>query len=112
VQVALADPDADSESLRAAHEQVLVSAGQQERLIEALLTLTRGQAGTERSDHIDLSVVAERAVLARESDAALRGVELGGCRRAAPTVGDARLVERLVANVVDNAMRYNFRVVM
>lgn len=107
VQVALADPDADSESLRAAHEQVLVSAAQQERLIEALLTLTRGQAGTERSDPIDLAVVAERAVLTRESEAALRGIELRSRLGAAPTTGDPRLVERLVANVVDNAMRYN-----
>jgi signal transduction histidine kinase len=107
VQVALADPDADSESLRAAHEQVLVSARQQERLIEALLTLTRGQAGTERSDDIDLAVVAELAVLTRESEAVHRGVELRSRLRAAPTSGDARLVERLVANVVDNAIRYN-----
>jgi signal transduction histidine kinase len=107
VQVALADPDADSESLRAAHEQVLVSAAQQERLLEALLTLTRGQAGTERSDHIDLAAVAELAVLTRESEAVHRGIELRSRLRAAPTTGDARLVERLVANIVDNAMRYN-----
>ena len=107
VQVALADPDADSESLRAAHEQVLVSAGQQERLIEALLTLTRGQAGTQRRDHIDLAVVAEHAVLTRGPEAVRRGIELRTRIRAAPTTGDPRLVERLVANLVDNAMRYN-----
>jgi signal transduction histidine kinase len=107
VQVALADPDADSESLRAAHEQVLVSAGQQERLIEALLTLTRGQAGTQRRDHIDLAVVAEHAVLTREPEAVRRGIELRSRLRAAPVTGDPGLVERLVANLVDNAIRYN-----
>jgi signal transduction histidine kinase len=107
VQVALADPDADSASLRAAHEQVLVSAGEQERLIEALLTLTRGQAGTQRRDHIDLAVVAEHAAATREPEAARREIELRSRLRAAPTAGDPGLVERLVANLVDNAVRYN-----
>src|SRR5262249_3045523 len=44
-QVALADPDATAQTLRAAHERVLAAGAQQEQLIEALLTLARGQAG-------------------------------------------------------------------
>src|SRR4029450_8082238 len=40
-QVALADPDASVDSLRAAHERVLASGAEQERLIDALLTLAR-----------------------------------------------------------------------
>ena len=48
-QVALADPDASIGSLRAAHERVLASGAQQQHLIDALLTLARGQAGLERS---------------------------------------------------------------
>lgn len=44
IQLALTDPDAIMNSLRAAHQRVLESGAQQERLIEALLTLTRGQA--------------------------------------------------------------------
>lgn len=50
-QVALADPDASVESLSAAHERVLAAGAQQERLIEALLTLARGEAGLERLAH-------------------------------------------------------------
>jgi signal transduction histidine kinase len=42
-QVALADPDATTGSLRTAHERVLASGRQQERLIEALLTLALSQ---------------------------------------------------------------------
>ncbi|PPJ44724.1 sensor histidine kinase, partial [Rhizobium sp. KAs_5_22] len=38
-QVALADPDATAESLRAAHERVLAAGAQQEQLVLALLTL-------------------------------------------------------------------------
>ena len=44
-QVALSDPDATVDSLRAAHERILASGEQQEQLIDALLTLSRVQAG-------------------------------------------------------------------
>jgi signal transduction histidine kinase len=36
-----------------------------------------------------------------------RGIELSSRLRAARTTGDPKLAERLVANLVDNAMRYN-----
>ena len=49
IQVALADPQASFSSLRAAHERVLASEQHLEQMIEALLTLTRGQAGLEHA---------------------------------------------------------------
>ncbi|MCW2657190.1 MAG: hypothetical protein JWR06_1383, partial [Jatrophihabitans sp.] len=61
-QVALADPDASIESLQAAHERVLAAGAQQEQLIEALLTLARGQAGVDRNEPFDLATLAERVV--------------------------------------------------
>ena len=48
LEVALADPDPSAESLREVCEQLLLSEGRQERLIDALLTLARGQAGLRR----------------------------------------------------------------
>jgi HAMP domain-containing protein len=60
-QVALADPDATASSLRAAHERVLASGAQQERLIEALLTLALSQRGFERREPVDLAAVAKRS---------------------------------------------------
>ncbi|GAA3599261.1 hypothetical protein GCM10022419_098710 [Nonomuraea rosea] len=48
-QVALSDPMASTQSLREAHEQILATGAHQERLIEALLTLSRGHAGTRAS---------------------------------------------------------------
>jgi signal transduction histidine kinase len=44
-QVALGDPGATVESLSTAHERVLAAGAEQEQLIDALLTLARGQAG-------------------------------------------------------------------
>jgi signal transduction histidine kinase len=107
IQVALADPDANLASLRAAHERVLASEQQLEQMIDALLALTRGQAGLERHEQIDLAEIASRALLTRESDAADRELDVRATLAPALTAGDPRLLERLVANLIDNAIRHN-----
>jgi signal transduction histidine kinase len=107
IQLALTDPDATVGSLRAAHERVLASGAQQERLIEALLTLTRGQAGLTKRDPFDLAILAEQVLLTRESQARGRSIDLRSVLAPAPMTGDPRLVERLIANLVDNALAYN-----
>jgi signal transduction histidine kinase len=107
VQVALADPDADAASLRAAHERVLASGTQQERIIEALLTLSRGQAGLDRREPFDLAALARQVVLARRAEAQDRQLDVCTALAPAPAAGDPRLAERLVANLVDNALRHN-----
>jgi len=107
IQLALTDPDADSESLRTAHEQVLASGAQLERLIAALLTLTRGQAGLTRREPFDLAVLAEQVLLSREPGARARSIHVRSDLGPAPMTGDPRLVERLVTNLADNALAYN-----
>ena len=107
IQVALANPDANFTSLRTAHERVLASEQQLEQMIDALLTLTRGQAELERREHLDLSALASKALLARESEAAARDLDVRATLATAPTAGDPRLVERLIANLIDNAIRHN-----
>jgi signal transduction histidine kinase len=106
-QVALADPHADIESLRTAHERVLASGAQQERLIDALLTLTRVRAGLDRRRVFDLATVTDQAVLAVECEADRLGITLHLALAPTVTEGDPRLVERLVVNLVDNAVRHN-----
>jgi signal transduction histidine kinase len=107
VQVALADPDATIESLRSAHERVLASEEQLERLIEALLTLSRGQAGLDKHDAFDLAALARQALLTRRRDAERQGLDVQRTLLPAAATGDARLVARLVANLIDNALLYN-----
>jgi signal transduction histidine kinase len=107
IQLALADPDATMHSLRAAHERVLASGAQQERLIEALLTLTRGQAGLTKREPFDLAILAEHVILARQTRARERSIEIRSVLASAPMTGDPRLAERLVANLADNALAYN-----
>ncbi len=107
IEVALADPHATPGSLRAAHERVLASEQSLERMIDGLLALTRGQAGLERHERFDLAGVADRAVRARKAEAAGLGLDVRAALAPAPSAGDPRLVERLVANLIDNAIRHN-----
>ncbi len=107
IQVALADPDASFSSLRAAHERVLASEQHLEQMIDGLLTLTRGQAGLEGRELLDLAALASKALLARESEAAARELDVRAALASAPAMGDPRLVERLIANLLDNAICHN-----
>jgi signal transduction histidine kinase len=107
VEVALADPDATIESLRATCERVLGVGEQQERLIEALLTLSRSQRGLDRREPFDLAAIVAEVLETRGPEAVSRGLSLDTALEPAPASGDERLGERLVANLVDNATRHN-----
>jgi signal transduction histidine kinase len=107
VEVALADPQASAESLRATCQRVLAASGQQERIIDALLTLARGQRGLDRREPFVLDAIAGDVLAVRGPDAERLGLCLGTSLSPAPTAGDARLAERLVANLVDNALVHN-----
>jgi signal transduction histidine kinase len=107
VEVALADPNATVQSLRATCERVLAAGVQQERLIEALLTLSRSQRGLDRREPFDLAVIAADVLEARGPDIADRGLHIDATLKSGPASGDQRLGERLVANLIDNAARYN-----
>jgi signal transduction histidine kinase len=107
VEVALADPDATIDTLRATCERVLGVGEQQERLIEALLTLSRSQRGLDSHEPFDLAEVATQILETRGPDAASRGLYVDTALNPAAVSGDQRLGERLVANLVDNAARHN-----
>jgi signal transduction histidine kinase len=107
LQVALADPHAGPRALRSACEEVLALGQQQERLIDALLTLASGEQGIERPEPFDLAAVTGKVIAGRRAEAERRGLRLTAALAAAPASGDPSLVASLVANLVDNAARYN-----
>ena len=107
VEVALRDPDATVGSLQQTMRRVLATGEEQERLIEALLTLARSQRGLDRREPLDLAAVTGAAVSATEAEAQDRGVRVKASLGSAPALGDQRLAERLAANLVDNAVRHN-----
>ena len=103
LEVALADPDADTESLRSACRDALVLGGHQERLVQALLELASSERGVARWDTADLAPIAESVLASRPRHALDVATDL----TPAVTAGDPRLIESLVANLVDNAIRHN-----
>ncbi len=107
LQVALADPNASIESLRAMCEELLASGIEQERLLESLLTLASSERGLDRRDPIDVAAVAADAVEVERPELERRGIELRSALWPAATAGNAALVERLVANLVENALEHN-----
>ena len=107
LQVALADPEATTESLRAACREVLTLGEGQERLIAALLTLASSEQPVTRWEPLDLAVIARGVVSSRRDEAERRRVHVDPSLRPAPASGDPHLIESLVANLVDNALRHN-----
>jgi signal transduction histidine kinase len=107
LQVALADPDASVETLRSTCQDVLALGQQQQRLIEALLTLASSEQGIEQHEPFDLEDIAGKVILARQQEAQRRGIQVDTTLAPAPATGDPSLVESLVANLVDNALRHN-----
>ena len=103
LQVALRNPDATVESLRDACREVLQLGAAQERLIEALFTLADGQRAVERREPLDLADIARAVLRSRPAT----GLTVESTLEPAPALGDPRLAESLVANLVDNAVRYN-----
>ncbi len=107
IQVTLADPDATPESLRATHERVLASEEQLERLIEALLSLAGGEQALNYREPVDLAVVTEQVLAGRRPEIQRHLLQLNATLDSARTEGNPQLLERLVANLIDNAIRHN-----
>jgi signal transduction histidine kinase len=107
LQVALADPSATTRSLRATCGELLAVGREQEALIDALLTLAAGQRGLDARLPVDLAVAAGVVVDSARPEAARRGLSVTVALETAGTSGDPTLIERLIGNLVDNAIGYN-----
>jgi signal transduction histidine kinase len=103
LELALSDPNANVDSYRHTCEQLLAVGEQQERLIESLLTLSRSQRGLDSRQPVDLAAITAAAAAAADHE----GLALDTAIQPAHTTGNPRLVERLVANLVSNAVHHN-----
>ena len=107
LEMIVEDPHATVDSFRATCRLVLEEGEHQEQLIDSLLLLARSQRGLERREPLDLALVSAGVLKAHEADAAARGLRLEHSLQPAPLSGDRRLLERLVSNLVENALRHN-----
>jgi signal transduction histidine kinase len=103
IDVVLAKPEPTREELVSMTAEVREAAGHAERLIEVLLILARNDQARALTDPLDLAAVAEDALEGRTAN----GITTTTTLDEAPVTGDAVLLERLVANLLDNAERYN-----
>jgi signal transduction histidine kinase len=107
LQLALADPGATVQTLRSTCQQLLALGYQQERLIDALLTLASSERGIDRWAPFDLAEIAAKAIMDRRREADRRGIRIDTTLDAATATGDPNLAGSLVENLVDNAIRHN-----
>src|SRR5215469_5392558 len=107
LQVALANPAITLDSLRSTCQEVVDAGKDQAQLIDALLTLARSQRGLDHREPVDLTAVVIDALNAHGPSAAAQGLRVDAVVDDASVSGDARLIHRLVSNLVDNAIRYN-----
>ena len=107
LQVALADPNATEASLRATCEELLESGRNQERLLEGLLTLATGERGLDRREQFDLAQLVDRSLAGVRAEIEDRGLQSRALLESAGVIGDPALVQRLVGNLLDNAVRHN-----
>lgn len=103
LELALADPDEDVASWRDVADAVLAACKQQERVLDACLALARSQSGLSRRETVDLGRIVARCVRACD----VGGLTVRSALETAWVIGHPDLIERVVDNLVGNAIRHN-----
>ncbi|MBB5873980.1 signal transduction histidine kinase [Allocatelliglobosispora scoriae] len=106
VEVAMNRPGSPVE-VRNLGENLLAVNQRHERLIDALLTLARADDQVTERRPVDVAELAASALRGTAALAAEHAITVTADLRPAATTGDAILLEQLIRNLVDNAVRYN-----
>ena len=92
---------------RSTGQKLLASNREQETIIEALLALASSEGGIERQEIINLSDVADAILRTDRPEIDRLRLQVDTAITSAPLAGDSELIERLVSNLFDNAVRHN-----
>ena len=107
LQVTLADPDSTTDTWQAVSRELLASNAEQERLIEALLTLASSEAGIDEREPVDLATIAGTVLAAARPAISQLGLRVHADLGPAVLDGDPLLIQQLAGNLIDNAVRHN-----
>jgi signal transduction histidine kinase len=103
VDVVLGNPDSTPGDLRAMAADIRAAVDHAEHLIGALLILARNERGLTVHEEVDLATVAEDVL----DTTGLGDRRVHATLEPAVISGDPVLAQHLIANLVDNAIRYN-----
>ncbi|MBC6458798.1 HAMP domain-containing histidine kinase [Actinomadura sp. HBU206391] len=106
LEVALGDPEA-SDDLKAVGRTLLATNARHERLIEGLLLLARSERELTTWSPVDLAEVAARVLETTGKRSDGPEVTVHPELTAGRAMGDPVLLEHLVSNLVDNAIKHN-----
>ena len=109
IDVTLDDSDARREQLEATAEVVRRAIERTEGLIDRLLVLARAEGPLQLGEAVDLGDAVRRALDARSADIADLALDVTLDLGEARVEGDRMLLDRLVGNLVDNAVEHNAR---
>ena len=107
VDVTLSDPDAGVEDMRAMGEAIRETVDRCEQLIASLLVLARSEASAGRGEPVDIAALAGDCITDLRAGADEARVEVTSALAPAWTNGDPGLLERLIANLLDNGIHHN-----
>jgi signal transduction histidine kinase len=107
IDVTLSKPTRTPEQLEAMAVRVKRSVERAEATVEALLTLATSELGSTAQEVIDLATTAEDALDATHAAIDQRHITIEASLGPALTRGDRVLLERMIANLVENAVRHN-----
>jgi len=105
LDVTLADPETDADDLRRMAETIRTAIARSEDVIDKLLVLAESDDLAER-ERVDIAGVVEDAARQHARSVAEKGIDLVIDARPSAVSGDQALLERLVDNLIDNAVRY------
>ncbi|HEX6447855.1 MAG TPA: HAMP domain-containing sensor histidine kinase, partial [Trebonia sp.] len=107
IDVTLAKPSPTARQLTDMAVRVRRSIDKAESMIEALLTLAVSDQGKLSTEFTDLATLAEDAIDAAAPEIERLKLNVEAKLDPAETTGDTQLLERMISNLVGNAVRHN-----
>jgi signal transduction histidine kinase len=107
LEVTRADPASTAATWQDVSLDLLAFNAEQERLIEALLTLASSEAGLTQREPADLAAITSQALAAPRAGISRLGLHVHADIQPAPLDSDPLLIRQLVTNLIDNAVHHN-----
>jgi len=107
IEITRANPDATTATWQDVSHDLLTFNIEQERLIDALLTLASSETGTSEREPADLAGITSAVLAASRPGISRLGLDLHAGIQSAILDGDPVLIRQLAANLVENAVRHN-----